>query len=182
MPPACGARGLCLAVVAVALWLSPEAGVAQPRPGEYEVKAAFIYNFARFAEWPTPRQAGAELVVCVLGEDPFGEAIGTIEGREVRGRRIAIRHAASPSEVGPCDILYISPSESAGLSDLLPYYRSRAVLTVSDIARFAESGGIVQLTMSGTKVRFRVNVEAAERAGIRLSAKLLRLAEVVDGS
>ncbi|MFH1569952.1 MAG: YfiR family protein [Gemmatimonadota bacterium] len=182
MPSGGNVRGLRLAVVGAALCLAVPLVAAEPRPAEYVVKAAFLYNFARFAEWPTARDPDAPLIICVLGEDPFGEALEGLAGGTVRGQKIAVRRAARSTEVEPCDILFISASEAPHLAELLPRYGSEPILTVSDIARFAESGGIVQLTMSGNRVRFRVNVAAAGRAGIRLSAKLLRLGEVVDDS
>lgn len=158
---------------------APMFSVAAP---EYEIKAAFIYNFSRFIDWP--KEAGetdADLYFCVLGQDPFGEALESLEGREVRGRTLKTRRLERVDERGDCAIIYISPSlddDYAGLLDILN--QDRGVLSVSDIDGFAENGGIIELYLEKDKVRFAINLEAARRAGLEMSSQLLRLARIVE--
>lgn len=169
---------LFLAAAAFSVWV-PMFAAAAP---EYEVKAAFIYNFSRFIDWP--QEAGetdADLYFCVLGRDPFGEALESLEGKEVQGRTLKTRRLKRIDERGDCAILYISPSlagDYTGLLDVLG--QDRGVLSVSDIDGFAENGGVIELYLEQNKVRFAINIEAARRAGLEMSSQLLRLARIVD--
>ena len=146
---------------------------------EYEVKAAFLYNFARFVKWPRvePR---APLEVCILGEDPFGPTIDDTIGRKtLRDRKLKIARLARIEEADGCHILFISSSERGRLGWILRNAKGTGALTVSEIDGFAESGGMIRLWMDGKKVRFDVNPDAARDAGLEISAQLLKIARIV---
>lgn len=150
-------------------------------PTEYQLKAAIIYNFPKFVEWPS--LAGTDLnlpiVIGILGEDPFGQEIdGVINGKTANGRRLVIKRFSHIKELSRCHILFVSSSEKNNLNQIFAAAGS-GVLIVGDTARFAEAGGVINLTMIGGKVRLIINQAAAERAGLRISAKLLSLAQVI---
>lgn len=149
---------------------------------EYEVKAAFIYNFTRFIQWPADSgEPGDVLNLCVLGRDPFGDKLDDLEGREVRGRTLKIRRPAGIDERDDCAIVYISPSHSGDYPRLLDTLsRDRGVLSVSDIQGFAENGGVIEMYLENSRVRFAINVDAARQAGLEMSSQLLRLARIVE--
>lgn len=152
-------------------------------PTEYQVKAAFLFNFTKFVEWPGTAFADtrAPLVLGVLGDDPFGGSLSLIvNGQLVRGRGIAIRRYRFGDDVRHCHVLYVSASEQARMAQILEGLQGASVLTVSDISGFAEGGGLVQFYMEEDRVRFVVNAEAAARANLRVSAKLLAVAHVIN--
>jgi hypothetical protein len=174
---------------AALLWIVPAAMFGQsaasnlaPAPGEYEVKAAFLYNFTRFVEWPDNPvlPAGTELRVCVLGEDPFGTSVDALQGKRVHERTIAVRRLENAERRTGCDVLFVSASESVRLDRVIdPRTPEFGVLTVSDMPGFAEAGGIIQMVLEHRRVRFEINVTAARRAGLSISSKLLRLARTL---
>ncbi len=148
---------------------------------EYLIKAAFLYNFAKFTEWPagTFPDGSAPLDICVFGEDPFGAALDSIAGKAIRGRTVAVHRVASIEEGAACHLLFISASEATRLSGILQSLRDRPVLTIADMPDFARAGGIINLkTNEEEKIRFEINVAIAKRAGLKLSSKLLNLAEI----
>jgi hypothetical protein len=147
-------------------------------PSEYQVKAAFLYNFVKFVEWPPgavePREP---MMLCVLGKNPFGDALATaIEGKSVNGQRIATRRVADLAAVQSCHVLFVSSSESGRVPEILRAVRPWNVLTVSEIARFLERGGMINFVMDGQRVRFHINAKAAADADLKISSKLLQLA------
>jgi hypothetical protein len=154
-------------------------------PTEYEVKAAFLFHFAKFVEWPPEAFADrtASLVVGVLGEDPFeGVLERAVAGRRVRERAIEVRYFDGLAGVGdsPVHILFVaSQSEAAQVAELSHRFAGRNILLVGESEGFAERGGAVNFTREGKKVRFEINPQAAEAAGLRLSSRLLSLATIV---
>lgn len=149
-----------------------------PKPTEYEVKAAFILNFAHFTEWPDSVAADT-LRVCILGDDPFGPTFDAILGRATGVRPVAVERDPSLDVAGRCHILFVSLSEGHRVGEILERVGARPILTVSDVDSFAERGGIIGFVIRRSKIRFQINPAAADRAHLRLSAKLLRLAERV---
>lgn len=146
---------------------------------EYEVKAAFIYNFTRFVQWPQARASGP-LDICVMGEDPFGSAIdAAVAGKSVGERAINVARVEAIEEAKACEVLFISSSQEGELEDILETLADAPVLTVGDMDDFAERGGMINLTKEGNHVRFEINVDALEDAGLRASSRLLRLATIV---
>jgi hypothetical protein len=151
-------------------------------PGEYQIKAAFLYNFAKFVEWPSGafEDSSSPLVIGILGDDPFGSSLDQVtKGKTVDGRRITIKRFPRIREVESCQILFVCSSESSRLARAIESVKSAGVLTVSDIDRFAQRGGIVGFTMDDNKVGFEINVNSAQKANLKISSKLLKLARVV---
>lgn len=153
-----------------------------PAPSEYELKAVFLFNFAQFVEWPGASftSAGAPFTICVLGEDPFGGQLDeTVKGELVLGHPLTVERHRDAAQLDNCHILFIGSSELKNLEGVLASLGGRAVLTVSDIDRSAERGTIIQFANDRNRLRLRINVAAAKSAGLTLSSKLLRPAEIV---
>ncbi len=152
---------------------------AHPQTGsEYEVKAAFLYKFASFVEWPDADPARS-LTICVAGRDPFGAALDRIvTGKTVKGRAFLIRRLKSGDPAKGCQILFIAASERRRLKSILDGLQSEPVLTVGDVPGFCESGGVVNLAVSENRVQLEISPAAAERAGLELSSRLLSLARI----
>jgi len=163
----------CCAAVPVSL---------QAQDPSYRIKAVFLYNFAQFVTWPESAFADAQapFVIGVLGADPFGAALDeTVQGESIGGRRLEVRRYRSAVEVIGCQILFISSSEAGRLDEILKTLAGRPVLTVGESQDFANKGGMIRFVTTQNKIRFRINVAAAERSGLVISSKLLRLAEIV---
>ena len=155
---------------------------AQPRlVREYQIKAAFLYNFVKFVEWPddTFTDSSTPLTLCVLGEDPFGAALDSLKGKAVKGRKLAIKRFESDQELEGCHVLFISLPEKNHLAQIIETLKDSSILTVGEMEQFAELGGIINFTIERSKIRFIINVNAAEQAGLKISSKLLRLAKVI---
>jgi hypothetical protein len=149
----------------------------QPKPEEYQVKAVYLYNFGRFVEWPASAKKGDFFAICVLGRDPFGAALDTtVAGAAIDNQKLVARRISSAREATNCRILFISSSESNHDKDILAGLEKTAVLTVSDMPGFANNGGMIQFVLQENKVRFEVNLTAAEKAGLTLSSQLLKVA------
>ncbi|HXE54607.1 MAG TPA: YfiR family protein [Tepidisphaeraceae bacterium] len=170
---------LTLLLNLVAAW--PAAVLAQADgPKEYEVKAAFIYHFIQFTEWPAGSFANKQspIVLATVGRDPFGGALEQIcAGKSISGRVLVVKHFTSAADVKPCQVLFIAASSDGEMSGALKSAGSEGLLTVGETDRFVASGGIVRFYAENNRVRFEINQEAAERAHLRISAKLLRLAK-----
>jgi hypothetical protein len=170
---------LTLAILAM-VWDVPVA--AQPlERTEHEVKAAFLYNFGKYVKWPeSAADANSPFVICILGTDPFGKILDDIvSGNRVQNRPAEVRRLAQPGELADCEVAFISASERNNLERILQSLQKVPVLTVGDMPQFAERGGMINLTMEDNRVKFVVNVEAAERSGLTPSSQLLRLAKLV---
>lgn len=155
------------------------------QPSEYEVKAAFLFNFTKFVEWPENAfvDSQAPIVICVVGEDPFGESlVSIVAGQKVQGRGIEILRYRRGDELRHCHVLFISASERQRSAQILASVHADSVLTVSDMDGFAESGGAIQFVMQGNRVHFVVNLDVATQGKLRVSAKLLALARVINHS
>jgi YfiR/HmsC-like len=176
------ASSLLLVLAASTLFCA--VGSAQSdQPSEYEVKAAFLFNFTKFVEWPDGSFDGphAPIVIGIIGEDPFGESLTRIvAGQEAQGRAIAIRKYRRGDDLRRCHVLFISASERQRTAQILAGLQDAGVLTVSDIDGFAAAGGIMQFVMQENHVRFVVNLDAAIQSKLRVSAKLLALARLVN--
>jgi hypothetical protein len=155
-----------------------------PRPAfsEYQIKAVFLFNFAQFVEWPENAFAATNspIVIGVLGTDPFGAALPqAVAGESIGGRPLEVRRGRTLAELGRCHLLFICRSEQERLPRLLRELRGTGVLTVGETEAFARAGGVVSFLMEGNKVRFAVDPEAAVAEGLRVSAKLLKVARLV---
>jgi len=148
---------------------------------EYAVKAAYLYNFAKFIEWPpgTFASADALLWICIVGDNPFGGALATLYGKTVEKHPVAVR--SIPTEgVEQCHIVFISRVEAGHFKTLLAKLRRLPILTVSDISDFARAGGMIGLIEADQRIRFDINLTATRQAGLKLSSQLLKLATIVE--
>jgi len=151
-------------------------------PSEYKVKAAFLYSFTKFVEWPptSPESSNGPVTVCVFGENPFGGALQEIlAGKTFNGRPFTLKEVKSTQEVRACLILFISSSERKRLKTVLESLQGAAVLTIGDTQGFAEDGCIIDFVLEDNKMRFEINTIAADRARLKISSKLLSLARIV---
>ncbi len=149
---------------------------------EYQVKAAFLFNFAKFVEWPADAFPGAEapLQICVLGQDPFDPDFEqAIAEKTVNGRRLAIVHPAGLGQAKACQIIFVAASEGPRMREILRGLRGTGALTVGDAAGFARMGGIINFVLDDNRVRFEINLQAADRAHLKLSARLLSVAKLI---
>lgn len=149
---------------------------------DYQVKAAYLYYFTTFVDWPPEafERTGNELVVGVLGEDPFGEILdATLRGKSVNNRPLVVRRFASIKDARDSHILFISASERDRIPSILKALDGAAVLTVADVDGFATRGGQIAFHTIDRKVRFDINVAAVERARIKISAQLMKLGRIV---
>jgi uncharacterized protein DUF4154 len=151
---------------------------------EPSLKAAFVYNFAKFTEWPPEAlPAAAPFMACVLGDGPVGDALTrTVEGRQLSGRTIGVSRAAIDGPLRTCHLLYVSHMTPAQLTAILATVRGAPVLTISDADDFARLGGIAHIFVENGKMRFELNLDLARRSRLQLSSRLLALAAlVIDG-
>lgn len=149
---------------------------------EYQVKAAFLFNFAKFVEWPADAFPGvdAPLQICLLGQDPFGHEFEEVIGdKSVNGHRIEVIHPSGVPQARGCQIIFVSSSEKRQALEILRGLRGASVLTVGDTAGFAGMGGIINFVLDDGRVRFEINVKAAERAHLKISARLLTVAKLI---
>jgi hypothetical protein len=153
-----------------------------PRTSEYQLKAVFLFNFAQFVDWPpsAPQDSQPPLLIGILGDDPFGTFLDeTVRGERVGARPIQVRRYHRIADIEDCNILFISRSEDERVPEILSAVKNRPVLTVSDADGFASQGGIIEFFTDKSRIRLRVNLDAAEAAKLTISSKLLRVAEVV---
>lgn len=153
-----------------------------PESAEYEVKAAFLYNFAKFVEWPADafQNEKAPIALCVFLHDPFGNALDdVIRGKTINKRELAARRVSDPRELRACQLVFVSDKESKHLPEMLNALKGASALVVGETDQFAEGGGGIQFYMEDNKVRFSANVDALQRARLTVSSKLLALARIV---
>ncbi len=175
------ALSLALAFLASAPALgSAEEGKAAPP--EYDVKAAFVYNFVKFIEWPSAGMpAGESIRLCVLGTLPVSKAFSGLEGRQVQGRTMPVLAVVRPKEIQGCNVLFVAADRTGRLDEVLETLGDRPVLTIGDTEGFARRGIMINLFLENRRVRFEINEEKARAAGLRISVKLLKLASKVYG-
>jgi hypothetical protein len=176
------ARGFLAAAGLVCAFLSPRNLPAQvPRPTEYEVKAAYLSHFGGFVEWPARASAPTDpFYICVLGQDPFGPLLeAALKDETVGGAPMAARRLSGVEEAAGCRILFVSASKEPQLSATLAALGKSNILTVSDISDFTRRGGMIQFVLEGNRVRFEINLAAAQRAGLTLSSELLKVAVAI---
>ncbi len=163
------------------IWLTLLAPLAWSETGkltENEVKASYLYNFAKYVEWPSsafPRE-NTPLIICIVGNSPINEVIETLSGKTVRNRKLVVRHFSRIEDLSECQLLFINASVKSPPTQILSVAASRSILTVSDSRGFAASGGIIEFTQVGGKIRFIINNKAALSSSLQISSHLLRLA------
>lgn len=179
-----GGRRLLVATVLLSGLGIPARPAAAAEAHEYREESVFIYYFTQFVSWPATAFADAKapFVIGILGRDPFGAYLeGAVRDQRADGRQIEIRRFSKVEEVKLCHILYVSRSQEADLGHVLWALGKRSVLTVSDIDGFSRAGGMIRFLTEDNKVRFRINVDAAESAGLVISSKLLRPSDIISG-
>jgi hypothetical protein len=176
----------CLAVTMAVVCLHPGRAIAsaEETAREYQVKAAFIYNFVQFVVWPEDAFAdrGSPIVIGVFGRDPFKGALdAVVAGKTVRDRALQVRHYPDVASVGQCHVLFVPETEDQHLGALMEKLNGRPVLTIGESEAFPWAGGIIRFFIEEKRIRFEVNVKAAEKARLHISAKLLKLARIFKG-
>ena len=183
---AAGTSLACGVLLLAGAWLAaPQTDYAQQPPTEYQVKAAYLFNFLKFVEWPDDPSADlhGKWVIGIVGENPFGDELTqAVSGKVVQGRSLQVRRFTSTEDLRACHILFISASERKRLPSIFSALGSSSVLTVADMENFNASGGMIQFVMEDGSVRFAVNVSTTTRARLKVSSKLLSLARAVTGN
>jgi len=157
-------------------------GAEAPVSREYQIKAAFLYNFTKFVEWPPQRFVPDDrpIVIGVLGGNPFGDELAnTLRDRKVNGRAFVIKAIVLASEATAVDLLFVPAGEEPHLAGALASINGAGVLTVGESAQFATLGGAITFTVNADKVRFEINRVASKQAGLKISSQLLKLASAV---
>jgi hypothetical protein len=171
---AIGALLACAALLLGSLRAEDSATVAN------QVKSAFLFNFAKYVEWPAESFASkdAPLVVGIVGKDAIAGTIQeTLSGKLVHGRAVLVRQVSDGADPGDCHLLFICPSEKKRVAKILETQKGRKVLTVSDMEQFQEEGGMISFRKEGPNIRFSIQQKLAEKAGLKISSKLLQLAK-----
>ena len=153
-----------------------------PTAGEYQVKAAFLYNFAKFVEWPPSSfsDSSAALRTCFFGRESLGEELRNITNEKtVNGRKLEVRREVDLEQARNCQILFIASSVETSVRQIVEGLRGASVLTVGDSKGFAEQGGMINFVLENDRVQFEVNDKAAQQAGLKISSKLLSVAKFV---
>jgi len=152
---------------------------------EYQVKAAFLYHFAQFVEWPpeeTLKGASSPLTYCTIGEDPFhGSLDAALNAKTIGTRPLQVRHVKRASELQGCHVAFIGEKEKKLLPAVLEILKRNPVLIVGESEHFVQDGGTIGFRLEENKIRFEINVEAAEKAKLKISSRLLTLAKTVVG-
>ena len=185
--PPSGPLRLAMRDAALALLLSAFTGMpwvpvqAQSSSSENAVKAAFIYNFAKFVDWRPEAFVNDDtpFTICIWGTDSLKGALALLADKTVRRRPIRVRHLPSDATARGCQIVYVSRSATRNLRTSLRRVSGTHILTIGDTPHFAERGGIINLLRRGDRIGFAINLEAARASELAISAKLLRLAKIV---
>jgi hypothetical protein len=148
---------------------------------EYLVKAAFVFNFAQFVEWPAAAFADSTspVVIGIVGDDPFQGALEkTVAGKTVGGRPLSIRHLKAGDDLRSCHVLFVAPSENGRTAEILRRVEGVSVLTIGETDQFPWSGGVIRFFLEDNRVHFEINQDAAESSKLKVSSKLMKLARV----
>jgi len=169
--------------------IAPKARADSTSSQEYQVKAAFLYNFIQFVDWPEEKSADSNepITIGIIGKDPFGNAFEFIKDKKVKGGRGVIikrfksfedlKKSTEIEALTKCHLLFICSSEQKNLKETIDFLKDHSVLTVADMQGFLESGGIVNFVIEENKVGFEINIAAAEHAKLKIRSQLLRLAK-----
>jgi len=174
-----------LAFMVSAFWCAvsaPSAEALDRKPTEQQVKAAYLYNFAKFVEWPAgPLSDPSDTIVFgILGDDPFGTDIDAVAGKSVNGKKTQVRRYRDVSEIRTCHVLFISASERGKFGKILQDLGSIGTLLVSDMKNFAVRGGMIGFIITDGTVGFEVNLSAVARAGLTVHSRLLNMSVIVQ--
>jgi hypothetical protein len=184
MRPGCSALAASAVLLTASVCGRPPAANANT-PLEYEVKAAFLFRFAQFVDWPpdTFKGAGEPFTYCTIGDDPFrGGLERTLTGKTIGERALRVQHLSGAGKIEECQVLFVGgPGDKKHIEETLASAGRLPILTVGEADRFAEDGGTIGFCTEENKIRFEVNLDAAGKAGLKISAKLLALAKTVLG-
>jgi hypothetical protein len=171
---------IILLILSLMIWI-PDIYAEDAKPGEYQVKAAFIYNFAKFVEWPADSfvHKSDDMNLCILGNDPFGSDLNPFQGEIIGNKRLTIKHVKAAQPLKECHILFVSKSEKKQLSKIVNTLKGASILLIGDTDGFAQQNIIINFYVEENKVRFEINTDAAKQARLNISSKLLKLARIV---
>jgi len=182
-------RWLSASVLWLSLCLFPPAtgaGAQVAGPGEYQLKAAFLFNFAKFIDWPASSFASprSDFSICILGADPFGRTMeDLLQDKTIGDRHVSVARTRQVAEARHCQMVFVSASEKSRVREILDGMKGSNALVVGETDGFASAGGAIQFAIEDNRMRFLINTDAADRAGLKVSSKLLSLARVVhDGN
>ncbi len=168
-----------MGAVLVSVWLAGNASVATAEQyDEYTIKAALLYNFTKFVEWPLQRSPGHHFNICVYGDDPYGNRLDALEEREASNITI-YRHRILKDSITNCQIVFIAEASEGHVVEAIALFRNRPVLTVGETRDFVAQGGIIGLIREHDRIKFEINLAAADEAGLEMSSQLLRIARRV---
>lgn len=181
LPPGCLAH-LRVALLASLIAFTASFARADTAVAEYQLKAAYLFNFAKFTEWPAAAlPAGAPVTVCVAGRDPFGEALTGIETKTIQNHPVRVRRSVRIDDLRGCHLVFVGEGEERRLPELFRNAELASALTLGDSEDFVEHGGTIGLVTRDNRILFDVNMDSARRAGLRLSSQMLKLARTVKG-
>jgi YfiR/HmsC-like len=196
----CALRAVAAAVLLFVLIASPSSSASRAQEGnngvaaedsavtpltatferEGVLKAAFVLNFARYTSWPPPGP-GNRYHICIVGRDSVSDAMRLLDGKPLKGKTVVVLPAIHDPADAPCQMLYVSKSASGAMRSILATTAGKPILTVSDLPKFVQAGGMIGLKIVDNHVRFDINARIARKVGLQLSAQLLRLADLVVG-
>jgi hypothetical protein len=189
MRPRVASRNLLVVLLALLLvivsCIPPRVRAESTGTSEYDVKAAFLFHFAQFVEWPTGtfKDASSPLTYCTVGDDPFRGALDQgLSGKTIGARPLRVQHFKFPREMQSCQVLFVGAGENKLFAETLASISGRPILTVGETEHFAADGGVIGFVVEANKIRFEINLEAAEKANLKISARLLALAKTVIGN
>ncbi len=168
---------ILLSAISVFASTSSEA-INADKPSEQQLKASFIYHFPKFIKWPTPPATNTKFVICVLGNHPLSGNIELLNGKRINEQDIEIKLISQPL-VNTCHVLFIAESEAGTVADILSHIADVPILSISDIPDFTQAGGMIEMKLIDDKIRFDINLNAAEKAGLNINSQLLKLATQV---
>ena len=176
------ASGLILLIAACVVASSaPNTHAQLLSASEYEIKAALLFNFANFVEWPAQAfpEGTTSITFGVLSENPFGKPLDSLKNKTLNGRKLVIKYFKNARELEFCHVLFIASSEKKHVEQILQRLDGWSVLTIGETELFTQLGGMINFTVVESKVQFEINMASAERAGLKISSKLLALATIV---
>jgi len=147
---------------------------------EHEIKATYLYNFAKFTEWPISKlPQGAPLVICILGDDPFkGSLANLVRGKSIESHPLEVRHLGPLETTSSCGILFVGAGQSKNFQKIQASLPSHSTLMVGEASDFLQNGGQIQFFIEASKVRFEINLAAVEKAGLKIDARVLNIAKI----
>ncbi len=172
-------------LISITLWLVTGIvtdAMARSRVGDERLlKAVFIYNFAKFTRWPNHswKQADTPLTLCTIGHDSLIGALKRLKGKTIKGRSLVIQRLKDGQVPGSCNMLYVASSKRKRYRNIIDSIHNQPILTISQLPRFARTGGIIELYRKNNKIRFSINQSAAQKAGLKFSSRLLRSATLI---